>query len=128
MFYENFDRICKARGTSPSAVAVAIGKARTIPAGWKKNGTIPKEYELEALADVLGCEVSDFFQEVAPEDIFKINKNPKELVIEHMEKDGHIRDFSAIYNRLSRSDRLRLMAMIYDFEDELKAAYQASDE
>lgn len=61
LFYDNFERICRERGTSPSGACVAIGKNKTTAGNWKRNGTIPAEDILEALADVLGCEVSDFF-------------------------------------------------------------------
>lgn len=60
-FYENYERLCRAKGTSPSRVALDIGRSKNAAANWKANGTIPKEDELEALAEHLGCEVSDFF-------------------------------------------------------------------
>lgn len=60
-FFENFERICKAKGTSPSAAALSIGRSKNASSNWKLNGTIPKEDELEALAEHLGCHVSDFF-------------------------------------------------------------------
>lgn len=61
LFYDNFERICRMRGTTPSGAVVAIGKNKTTAGNWKRNNTIPSEDILYKLADHLGCSVSDFF-------------------------------------------------------------------
>lgn len=61
MFYENFSRICAERGISPFAVTQKMGLSRNTAANWKKNGTIPKQDQLEELAKILNCSVADFF-------------------------------------------------------------------
>ena len=123
MFYENFDRICREKGTSASATAVAIGKARTIPAGWKKNGTIPKESELKALAKVLGCEVADFFQ--------PIYKDATEAALAKQKKEDELYEYAIaqfglnedeeelieIYRNLDKRGRMELMLASYDLRD-----------
>ncbi|MEC4272918.1 helix-turn-helix transcriptional regulator [Adlercreutzia sp. R25] len=63
MFYENFERICRQNATSPSAMAIALGKNKSAASAWKSNGTIPKADELQKLADLLHCRVADFFDD-----------------------------------------------------------------
>ena len=53
MFYDTFDKLCKAKGTSPSAVCIAIGLSRTTSAYWKRTGSTPKREALEKIADYL---------------------------------------------------------------------------
>lgn len=62
-FYENFERLCKASGKSPSAVVLSIGRSKNAASNWKLNDTIPKQDELEELAEALGCTVADFFKD-----------------------------------------------------------------
>lgn len=123
MFYENFDRICKTQGTSPSAAAVAIGKARTLPAGWKKNHTIPKEDELKALAQHLHCSVADFFaddsgmrfgtsEESAINSLYQAQDN------EAVDLDENEEELLRIYGECSKKQRAKLMMLVYDFEEE----------
>lgn len=63
MFWDNFERICKQASKSPSGVCVAVGIGQNRPSNWKKTGTLPKQDELEKLADYLGCTVADFFKD-----------------------------------------------------------------
>lgn len=122
MFYENFDRICKMQGTSPSAAAVAIGKARTLPAGWKKNHTIPKEDELKALAKHLHCSVADFF---ADDSRMRFGTSEESAVNalyqsadEALELDENEEELLRIYGECSKKQRAKLMMLVYDFEEE----------
>ena len=60
-FWENFERICKERGTTPTAVVKnGLGLSASKVTMWK-NGSLPKEDILNELAKVLNCKVSDFF-------------------------------------------------------------------
>ena len=63
MFYENFQRICKERKTSPSGACVEAGMKANRSSAWKASGALPKQDELAKLAEVLDCEVADFFRE-----------------------------------------------------------------
>lgn len=128
MFYENFDRICREQGTSASAAALAIGKAKNTAGGWKRNHTIPKEDELIALAKHLHCRVADFFREdgqvhfKSREDMLEyweyVNSiNP--LAFEaHQEQDGSESDFAAIYRECTKRQKSELMSLVYRFAEE----------
>ena len=63
MFYENFVRVCKERRTTPSRACLDAGMGKNRSSNWKTNGTIPKQDELQKLAEVLDCDVSDFFSD-----------------------------------------------------------------
>lgn len=63
MFINNFEAICRDRGTTMNAAVVAIGRPEGAASRWKRNGTLPKENELVALARYLDCAVADFFLE-----------------------------------------------------------------
>lgn len=119
MFYENFDRICKTQGTSPSAAAVAIGKARTLPAGWKKNHTIPKEDELKALAAHLNCSVADFFSDGSQMRFGTSEESAiNALYADNAEDlDDNEEELLRIYAECSTKQRAKLMMLVYDFED-----------
>lgn len=115
MFYANLERICKARGTSPSAAAMAIGKGRSTASGWKRNGTIPSETELGKLADFLRVNVSDFF--------VKTEYAVVSLDVESEQFEADIDEFRKIYLSCS-SNRQRhlLMSAVYDFEEKVLMA------
>jgi len=109
MFYENFEQICKRQGTSPSACTFEIGMSRSAAAGWKRNKTIPKEEELEALADHLGCSVADFFRD---------DRIP-------LGGSEDVKDFEVIYSRcVNARQRHMLMNAVYSFEDQVLNAKQ----
>lgn len=63
MFFDNFSRLCKERGTSPTAVGQMVGVQKNTVSYWKKNGTLPKQEQLEEMAKILNCSVADFFSE-----------------------------------------------------------------
>ena len=56
MFYDQFVKLCKARGVSPSAVMVSIGLNKSNATFWKK-GSIPKGETLQKLADYFGVSI-----------------------------------------------------------------------
>ena len=128
LFYNNFDAICKQRGTSASAAAMAIGRSKGAASNWKTNGTLPKEDELIALSNHLNCYVSDFFRmpgeelseyaqmlEDLPVGTFGKKLDPE---IEEEPLDDYQNDFLTVYDSLSPKDRMRLMNLIYEFADE----------
>lgn len=62
VFYENFERVCKERNISPSRACIEAGMRANRAANWKTSGALPKQEELQSLADVLNCDVADFFR------------------------------------------------------------------
>lgn len=109
MFYENFEEICKVRETTPSAACLAIGRQKSAASAWKSNNTIPKEKELEALADHLGCSVADFFRD---------DRIP-------LGGSEDVKDFEVIYSRcVNARQRHMLMNAVYSFEDQVLNAKQ----
>ena len=62
MFFVHFDRICKEKGTTPTAVTRKLGYSSSKVTAWK-NGSIPKQEILETLATHLEVDVSEFFAE-----------------------------------------------------------------
>lgn len=140
MFYENFERLCKENGTSPSAALVSLGKSRSLASAWKRNGTIPKSEELKELADLLHCRVADFFD--SPSDqVLLIHRSitTPEAKVEKLKKgfekyffvresdgkeekepvDDNIADFIAIYHSANNRQRNQLMSAVYDFEEKV---------
>ena len=57
MFYENFKRLCSERGTTPTAVAKAMGISTSMTANWKKGG-VPRADTLQKVADHFGVSTS----------------------------------------------------------------------
>lgn len=134
MFYENFDRICKERHTSASAAALAIGKAKNTAGGWKRNGTIPKEDELIALAKHLHCRVADFFREDG-----HAHFKSREDMVEYWEYVNSINplnvdtsfglsddesDFVDIYRGCNKRQQAQLMVLVYEFAEENGIDYE----
>ncbi len=125
MFIENFERIARQAGKTPSGVCVEAGLHKNKSSYWKTHDALPKEEELERLAKVLQCTVSDFFRDP--------NKPRYRNEIEMMEAkiasgeweyasepglDEYQQDFMKIYNSLAAKDRMLLMHRIYGFADE----------
>ena len=52
MFFDRLSEACSMHGTSPSAVAIQIGRSKSNVTGWKK-GQIPSSDTVTAIADVL---------------------------------------------------------------------------
>ncbi len=56
MFWDNFYRLCKDKGISPSVVADTLGVGRASTTKWK-NGALPRGETLQKLADYFGVTV-----------------------------------------------------------------------
>lgn len=129
MFYENFERICKERNTSPSGVLVALGKNRSLASGWKRLHTVPKETELKALAEYLDCSVADFFKSSDELGVVTDRIDYKAMKDEgaangSYAQDGNIAEFIKIYNRCNTRQKHVLMNEVFDFEDKVLNAEQ----
>ncbi len=123
MFYENFERICKSAGVSPSAAGLAIGVSKSTPSAWKKNGTIPKEDELKALAQHLHCSVADFFADdsgmrFGTSEESAINALYQAQDDEALDLDENEEELLRIYGECSKKQRAKLMMLVCDFEEE----------
>lgn len=110
MFFDNFFTICTSRGTTPSAACRDIGLQPNRASKWKHKGSIPTEEEMIALAAHLDCRVSDFF---ADDDLDCLSVEN----IDESELDGEEEDLLRIYRSLSKRNKIRLMGLVYDFED-----------
>lgn len=65
MFFDQLQKVCKEKGTSPSAVANKIGKSKSAVTRWKK-GQEPSLGDALRAASVLNCDVTDL---IGPENI-----------------------------------------------------------
>lgn len=119
MFFDNFARICKKRGTSPTAVGQAIGVQKNTVSYWKKNGTLPKQEQLESMAEILNCKVSDFFDNcvygiinlsdngVVGDVVTSIGTSEVRDPMYTLSDDE--RELVSLYRKLSAIDRAKLM-------------------
>lgn len=93
MFWDNFDRISRQAGTTPSGACISVGIGQNRPSNWKKNGTLPKQDELKLLADHLGCTVADFFDddsgEQKKEALSLFYKQLADIDLEALERGKH---------------------------------------
>ena len=118
MFYDNYQRMCKKKNLSASGCAMKIGLARSTAASWKRQGTIPKQEILEQLAEVLECDVADFFVEnndnsVTIQNSVNCNNTYKKVEDEH--------ELLTLYRSLpSRKDRLRFLLECYEVAEKIK--------
>lgn len=62
MFYDNFLRLCNEINKSPSRVATEIGTTRSSVTRWK-NGSMPTDATLVALADCFHVSVADLLKD-----------------------------------------------------------------
>lgn len=76
MFYDVFEKLCKERGTSPSAVCVDIGYSKTTSSYWKQSKRPPKREALEKIADYFGCTIEYLLgREPTVADVFGMIEN-----------------------------------------------------
>ncbi len=82
-FYEKYLVMCKKKGVSPSAAATAAGINKASVYRWK-NGMMPRDANILALADYLGCKPVDLFpddratfgkEEISPEKVSQKSDN-----------------------------------------------------
>lgn len=57
MDFGRFEEACKARGTTPTAVMLALGMSRSNVTKWRRGETKPKLDALEKIAEYLGVTV-----------------------------------------------------------------------
>lgn len=61
MFYDNFDRMCRKIGTTPTAFTKDVLNLSTSKVTAWKNGSIPKYEILQQIADVFDVSVGELF-------------------------------------------------------------------
>ena len=111
-FFENFKRICKEHGTTPTALLKKMGIAQNKATLWK-NGSLPKSEMITALAKELNVYESDFFER----DDKPVFDPSDKLVLFNADEKYLIN----LLNSLSVKDKHRVMCYVYDFrpsEDE----------
>lgn len=59
MFIDEFRRVCKEKGTSPTAVLQALGMSTSSVTSWK-NGVIPNVGTIHKIADYLEVDIVEF--------------------------------------------------------------------
>lgn len=106
-FEENLKRICKDRGTTPTAIMKKKkwGLSTSKVSAWYK-GSLPKQEVLIRLAEELNCSVMDFFAD--EEDLIE-----KEIVPNNEDE----KDILRIYRSLPRRAKHEFMAMVYEYEN-----------
>lgn len=87
MFYDNLKAICKAKKTSPSAVALAVGISKSNVTRWK-SGQTPKMENIASMAEYLNVNIYDL-----------IDKEKPAIKDDELSKDEL--EFLTMYRRLS---------------------------
>lgn len=105
-FKENFNRICREKGTTPTALCKKLGESTSKVSAWN-NGSLPKEAMMLRLAQELNCSVKDFFSD----SVFE-NK------IEPANDDES--DILRIYRSLDRRTKHEFMTKVYEFDNKAK--------
>lgn len=104
-FGDNLKRICKERGTTPTAIMKKWGLSTSKVSAWYE-GSLPKQEMLLRLAEELDCSVMDFFAD--EEDLL-----PKTVKADNEDEEDILR----IYRSLSRRAKHEFMSMVYEFEN-----------
>ena len=89
-FAENLNRICKEKGTTPTALCKKLGVSTSKVAAWN-GGSLPKQEMMVKLAQELGCSVMDFLD------------------------DDEI-DIIRVYRSLDRRAKHEFMATVFEYE------------
>lgn len=71
MFFEQLKKLCAEKGTSPSAVAVEIGKSKSAVTRWK-NGQEPSFPDAVKISVILGVNVTDLVDDSGVPPVFQI--------------------------------------------------------
>lgn len=99
-FKDNFNRICREQGTTPTALLKAHGIATNKVTAWN-NGSLPKEEMLVNLAKWLECSVMDFF---ADEDDLENQLSADE------------KDILRVFRSLDRRMKHEFMSEVFEYE------------
>lgn len=104
-FGDNLKRICKERGTTPTAIMKKWGLSTSKVSAWYE-GSLPKQEMLLRLAEELECSVMDFFadeEDLAAKTVKADNEDEEDIL--------------RVYRSLSRRAKHEFMSMVYEFEN-----------
>lgn len=121
VFYDNFERVCAERGIKPSRACSLAGLKTQRATNWKSSGALPKQEELSRLAEVLECDVADFFREKTKAR-FRNSQEALEYAaaVEEAEAGGLTddeRDLLSFYRSLDRRGRAEFTICVMDFAE-----------
>lgn len=95
-FYGNYVRLCSARGTSPSAAAIAIGVDKSAASRWAR-GSVPRYQTLIRIADYFGVTIAELVgatekneSEIAKElgiSVYVLNESHGTSTVKSVEED-----------------------------------------
>jgi transcriptional regulator with XRE-family HTH domain len=110
-FADNFNRICKERGTTPTRLLKEMKITTSKVTAWN-NGSLPKQDMLIKLAQALDCSVMDFFadDEVTHTPIMVSTPNV-EFALDEDEMD-----IIRLYRSLPRKTQHAFMVAAYNYE------------
>lgn len=103
-FATNLNRICREKGTTPTAVCKELGVSTSKVNLWN-GGSLPKQEMLVRLAKHLSCSVMDFFAD--EEDLQPSTDNAM---------DDDEKDIIRVYRMLDRKSKHEFMASVYEYE------------
>lgn len=67
MFLENFEKLCKKKGVSPTSALLEMGLSNATYSNWKKRGSTPQGKNLQTIANYFGVSVSSLLAEASKE-------------------------------------------------------------
>lgn len=102
-FATNLNRICREKGTTPTAVCKVLGVSTSKVNLWN-GGSLPKQEMLLRLAKHLGCSVMDFFAD--DEDLHTVKD----------EMDDDEKDIIRVFRMLDRKAKHEFMSSVYEYE------------
>lgn len=108
LFPDNLKRLCSEAGTNPTTLCKTLGWSTSRVSAWN-TGTLPKLDDLDLMASALGCYISDFF----------VDRSIQVDVPALTDDEG---DLLRIFRTLSRRQQCKILAQIYDLEDQMEMA------
>lgn len=118
-FADNFNRICKERKTTPTALLKKMGHSTAKVTMWN-NGSLPKESVMIDLAHELGCTVMDFFDDSPSEkESVAVGVTMIDVPAVEFALDEDEVDIIRLFRKLSRQEKHECMARVYAYEKKL---------
>ena len=78
---ENIQRICKAKGTTPTAACKESGAGKDMVSNMKKKGTLPSIEKIRLLAEYLGVSTSDLLGETTQSEASSDHQSAEKLIL-----------------------------------------------
>ena len=109
-FWSKFDALCKERGTTPTAVAKALGLSTGLPTGWKKDGKKPSSATMLKLCEFFNVPLSYFYEG-------KIN-NVEPVNIEFKKFDEFEHEILNLMKKMSTKQKNALLTKAYEISEQ----------